>query len=98
MVTKNSYFTISFVVGIQFLLQSGVFEVFSIKKSLKSDGSIKSTENLGGQSLHLIGEMLIQRSRLRGINKVFSIRHAFNKKLGSQSLDRTNYRRHSCFL
>ena len=65
MVTENGYFTISFVVGIQFLLQSGVLEVFSIKKSLKSDGSIKSTENLGSQTLHLIGEMLVQGSRLR---------------------------------
>lgn len=69
MVTKNSYFTISFVVGIQFLLQSGVLEVFSIKKSLKSDGSIKSTENFGGQSFHLVVEMLVQGTRLRRINK-----------------------------
>lgn len=65
MVTKNSYFTISFVVGVQFLLQSSVLEVFSIKKSLESDGSIKSTENLGGQSFHLIGKMLVQGSRLQ---------------------------------
>jgi len=72
MVTKNSHFTISFVVGIQFLLQSGFLEVFSIKKTLKSDGSIESTENLGGQSLHLIGEMFVQGARLRRIDKYHS--------------------------
>ena len=81
MVTKNSHFTISFVVGIQFLLQSGVLEVFSIEKSLKSDGSIESTENLGGQSLHLIGEMLVQGSRLRRINKCSAFDMHFTKRL-----------------
>lgn len=77
MVTENSHFTISFVIGIQFLLQCRILEVLSIKKSLKSDGSIKSTENLGSQSLHLIGEMLVQGTRLRRTNKC----SAFDKHL-----------------
>ena len=81
MVTKNSHFTIGFVVGIQLLLQSGFLKVFSIKKTLKGNGSVKSTENLGGQSLHLIGEMLVQGTRLRKIDKYLAFHTHLTKIL-----------------
>src|SRR5271155_5553732 len=97
MVTKNSHFSISFVVGIQFLLQTRILKVFSIEKALESDGSIISTENFGRQSLHLIGEMLVQGACLRTIDKDPAFDMYLDKKV-SQSHDRTNYRRYSCCL
>jgi len=59
MVTQNSHLAIGLVVSIELLLKRGILQALLVKQTLECDGGIVGTEDLGGQSLHLVIEMFI---------------------------------------